>query len=174
MLYEVITATSPFPLAAALKKEFPEQVEKVARIFNFQNNFHLVEYHDKHFNERNFFYVDPDLLNIFDFEFVIGDKSNALKEANTVIISESIKEKYFGKFNPLGKEIIIDEGFPMTVTGVFKDYPRESHVHLDILTSFSSLFYIFKEQTTWLWSPCWTYVLLKKNADRNKLESKFP
>ncbi|MDF1546952.1 MAG: ABC transporter permease [Bacteroidales bacterium] len=167
-------ATSPFPLGNALKNEYPQFIQNVVRIFNFQNNYHLVEYHDKHYNEKNFFYADPSILDIFDFDFILGNKANALAEPNTVIISESIKNKYFGKFNPLGKEILINEGFPMTVAGVFKDYPAESHVHFDIITSFSSLYYVIPEPKTWLWSPCWTYILLKENTNSNNLEKNFP
>ena len=167
-------ATNPFPLAKTLLKEYPNYIKEAVRVFNFENNFHLVEYHDKHFNEKNFYYTDPSILNIFDFEFIEGSRKNALTGANTVIISESIKTKYFGKFSPIGKEILIDEGFPMTVTGVFKDYPNQSHIKFDIITSFSSLYYIIEEPKTWLWSPCWTYILLNESNKSEKLESKFP
>jgi len=166
-------ATNPFPLAKALLKEYPNYIKDAVRIFNFENNFHLAEYHDKHFNEKNFYYSDPSILNVFDFKFIEGSRKNALKGANTVIISESIKTKYFGKFSPIGKEILIDEGFPMTITGVFKNFPKQSHITPDILTSFSSLYYIIKEPKTWLWSPCWTYILLNKDTDPKKLDAKF-
>jgi len=52
-------ATNPFPLSKALLKEYPTMIEQAVRVFNFQNNFHLAEYHDKHFNEKNFYYTDP-------------------------------------------------------------------------------------------------------------------
>ncbi len=167
-------ATNPFPLAGALLKEFPDLVEQSVRLFNFQNNSHLVEYHDKHFNEKNFYYTDANIIDVFDFEFVLGNKQNILTEANTLIISQSIKEKYFGEFNPIGKSMSIDEGLPMKVTGVFKDFPEQSHVHPEILTLFSSFYSFNKEPDNWLWAPCWTYVLLKEKIKPNDLEKKFP
>ncbi len=167
-------ATTPFPLAKKLLSEFPNYIDDAVRIFNFENNFHLVEYHDKHFNEKNFYYSDPSLINIFDFKFVEGSEKNALKSANTVIISESIKKKYFGKFSPIGKEILIDEGFPMTITGVFKDFPNQSHFNPEIITSLSSFYMITKEPETWLWSPCWTYILLNEGTNPEKLIKELP
>jgi putative ABC transport system permease protein len=167
-------ATTPFPLAKALLKEFPNYIDEAVRVFNFENNFHLVEYHDKHFNEKNFYYADPSIINVLDFQFVEGSEKNALKSTNTVIISESIKQKYFGKFSPIGKEILIDEGFPMTITGVYKDFPRQSHFRPEVITSLSSFYVFFPEPETWMWSPCWTYILLNKGIDPKKLEAKLP
>ena len=167
-------ATNPFPLAGALLKEFPDQIEKTVRLFNFQNNSHLVKYHDKHFNEKNFFYTDSSIIDVFDFQFVLGNKESAFAKANTGIISQSIKEKYFGEFNPIGKAMVIDDGIPIIITGVFKDFPEQSHFHPEILTLFSSFYSFIKEPETWLWSPCWTYVLLKKKVHLNELGKRFP
>ena len=167
-------AVNPFPMAAALMKEFPQEIENACRVFNFQNNYHMVEYNGKRFNEKNFFYADSSILKIFDFDFLIGRSENLMTKPNTVIISESFREKYFGDYNPIGKEVIIDDVVPFVVEGVFKDFPQQSHVHIDVLTPLSSFFTIIKEPETWLWSPCWTYILLKKGVDSKKFGKKFP
>lgn len=167
-------ATTPFPLASALKQEFKAEIKEVARLFNFQNNFHLIEYNDKHFNEKYFYYADSTIIDVFDFNFIRGSRKQALVGANTVIISQSISEKYFGNSNPVGKEILINEGFPMTITAVFKEIPKQSHLKLDIITSFKSLYKIMEEPQTWLWSPCWTYVLLNDDTAISKVEKKLP
>lgn len=168
-------ATTPFPLASSLSKEYPEYIKSTARIFNFQKPFHLIEYKDKVYNEKNFFYADESILEIFDFEFITGKKDNVFKSENPVIISQSMKEKYFGKYNPIGKEIIVEEGFKYKVTGVFKDFPVQSHLHLDFVIPMSSLTEILgKEPQTWLWNACWTYALIKPNANTTKLTKKLP
>jgi len=167
-------ATNSFPLAGAITKEFPDFVEQSVRLFNFQNNSHLVEYHDKHFNEKNFYYTDSTITKVFDFEFILGNKDSALQKPKTLIISQSIKEKYFGEFDPIGKPMSIDEGLPMIVTGVFKDFPEQSHVHPEILTLFSSYYSFNQEPDNWLWNPCWTYILLKDKIEPEYLEKKFP
>ena len=167
-------ASNPFPMAAALKNEFPEYIECTGRIFNLHNNLHLVQYNNKRFTEKNFYYVDSTILNIFDIQLISGDSKMALKKPGTVIISEKIKEKYFGDYNPIGKEIIIDEGFPIEVVGVFKDLPAQSHIHFDILTPISTFFSNLKEPDTWLWNFCWTYITVKDSTYKQKIEKEFP
>jgi putative ABC transport system permease protein len=167
-------ATNPFPLSKALMNEFPDFVEESVRLFNFETNFHLVEYHNKHFNEKNFFYTDSNFLNVFDIQIIVGKKENALKQANSVLISQNIRKKYFGEFNPIGKTILVDEVLPLVVTGVFEDFPEQSHFHPQILTPISSLNSFMQEPNTWLWSPCWTYILLKEQVNAENVEKKFP
>jgi putative ABC transport system permease protein len=60
------------------------------------------------------------------------------------------------------------------VEGVFRDFPSESHVHFDIISSMSSFFSMMKEPDTWLWSPCWTYILIKDKIAPKEIEQKFP
>ncbi|MFN8254694.1 MAG: ABC transporter permease [Bacteroidales bacterium] len=167
-------AANPFPLAKTLALEYPGIIESTVRLFNFQNNFHLVEYRDKHFNEKNFFYTDSTITAIFDFTFLNGSIDSALKSPNTVIISESIKEKYFGSYNPIGKKLVVDEVLTLEITGVFEDFPVQSHFHPEILTPFSSFTSFMEEPDNWLWNSCWTYVLLKKDASVSNLEKKLP
>ena len=62
----------------------------------------------------------------------------------------------------------------MIVTGVFKDFPEQSHFHPEILTLFSSYYSFNQEPDNWLWNPCWTYILLKNKIEPNDLEKKFP
>ena len=64
------TAVTPWPLAEALKENFPEIVES-ARLRILFNR--LISYKDKKFYEDNFVAVDPSFLNIFSFPLVKGD-----------------------------------------------------------------------------------------------------
>ncbi|MBN1250622.1 MAG: ABC transporter permease [Bacteroidales bacterium] len=168
-------ATTPFPLSKSLLNEYPEFIESSFRIFNFQEPFQLVEYNNRNFNEKNFFFADSSILEVFDFKFVQQSKKESFFISNSVIISESAKEKYFGKYNPLGKEITVNEGIRLKVTGVFKDYPKQSHLHFDFITPISTLSNIIgNEPQTWLWNACWTYVLTKPNINKEKLEKQLP
>lgn len=165
-------ALTPFPLAQSLQKDYHELIENHFRLFNFQNPSILIEYKKKHFNEKNFFITDSAIFDAFDFEFMSGTAN--FNEINTVVISESIKKKYFGHFNPIGKELLID-GFPIKVIGIYKDLPENSHVKLDILVSFATFEYLIGYvPDSWLWNSCWTYMVLKPGKKRSDLESKFP
>jgi len=166
------SALTPYPLTENLHKDYYDLIENHFRLFNFQNPLILIEYQKKHFNEKNFFITDSAIFDVFDFEFVIG--TSGFNEINTSVISESIKKKYFGHFNPIGKELLVD-GNPIKVIGVYKDLPQNSHVKLDILVSFATLEHMIGyKPDSWLWNSCWSYIVLKPGKTPDELELKFP
>lgn len=170
------SASSPFPVAYTLKQEYPNLVEDVVRIFNFQSPRSLIEHEDNKFNERKFFFADSTFFEIFDYEFIMGDPETALDESFSVVITESVAKKYFGEENPMGKTMKFETRFPLKVTGIIKDIPAQSHYIFDFMASMASVKQMFggRLPQTWVWNPCWTYILLKKNSDPKTLEQEFP
>ena len=83
----------PYPMAAALRNEFPE-VETAARFRQFFQEA-LVSIGDINYQEAEVFHVDPQFFDIFSLEFLAGDKTTALTDPNTVVITETIAAKYF-------------------------------------------------------------------------------
>ncbi|MCP5101936.1 MAG: ABC transporter permease, partial [bacterium] len=126
------SATTPAPLGPALAAEFPG-IQKTVR---FGENGFWVCYKNKCFWERVFF-ADPDVFDVFTFPMVQGDPDTALEVRESIVISEDMRDKYFGTENPLGKIINLKEKGDFTVTGVFKTIPRNSHFRFDFLGSFS-------------------------------------
>jgi putative ABC transport system permease protein len=93
------------------------------------------------FREGNFAYAESNFFGVFTFQLKNGN-ANALKNPNSVALSESISKKYFGKQNPLGKLLTLDNQFGTTlytVTAVYKDMPENSDLQLDILFSLQTL-----------------------------------
>jgi putative ABC transport system permease protein len=170
------SASSPFPVAFTLKNDYPTMIRNVVRIFNFQAPRSFVEYQDKKFNERRFFFADSTFFEIFNYDFVKGNPKTALNENGSLVITESIAEKYFGKEDPIGKSLRFETNVELHVTGVIKDVPDQSHFKFDFIGSMSTLRKRFGGDLpkTWVWNPCWTYLLLDKNVDPKTLESKFP
>ncbi|TAD99723.1 MAG: cell division protein FtsX, partial [Bacteroidetes bacterium] len=73
------SASVPLPLCESLLNDYPELFEKGTRLFNYQLpsiNVALGEFKQ---NEKNFFFADPNFLDIFDFPLQIGDRKTALK-----------------------------------------------------------------------------------------------
>ena len=69
--------------------------------------------------------IEKSLLNVFPFDFVVGDTSKF--EPFTVIISESTAKLLFGDENAIGKILYLDNGpEPYTVAAVYKDFPENS------------------------------------------------
>jgi putative ABC transport system permease protein len=94
------------------------------------------------FNEKNVAYADTEVLNVFNYEMKAGNKTTALSDAYSVILSESAAIKYFGATDPTGKILHLrgsGDTHDYVVTGVMKNPPRNSHIPFDIFLSLSSM-----------------------------------
>lgn len=93
------------------------------------------------FRERNFAYAEGNFFEVFIFKIIQGTTS-ALKEPNTVAISQSTAHKYFGKENAMGKVITLNNQFGKTlytITSVYADMPENSDFRFDIIFSLQTL-----------------------------------
>ncbi|HSQ34398.1 MAG TPA: ABC transporter permease, partial [Candidatus Binatia bacterium] len=116
------------PLAETMKREIPE-VESVTRFTGGSRGVPVVRYQDKVFSEERFYWADPTFFDVFSTPFIKGDPRTALSQANNVVLTRSMAEKYFGAVDPLGKTINTDNRRDLVVTGVVPDVPRQSHFH---------------------------------------------
>ncbi|MFN8206927.1 MAG: ABC transporter permease [Bacteroidales bacterium] len=171
-------ATLEFPGGPALQMDYPDLVEGVVRFFNLQRSEVFFDYVKdstdiRRFNETRFFFVDSTVFDIFTFPLVTGNPQFALSKPNTIVISESTAKRYFGEESPLGKMLRLEERLDFEVTGVMKDLPSQSHFKIDMLASMSTYRQLVGGQLpkTWIWNPCWTYILLKPNVKASSLES---
>jgi putative ABC transport system permease protein len=151
------SAKSPAPLAPALLNEFP-WIQKAVR---FTKNEFLVKCNKKLFYE-DIFFADPDVFDIFTFPLAAGNPKTALKAPNSILISEKMKEKYFGDADPMGKTITLGECNDFRITGVFKNIPRNSHFRFHFLGSV--LTYRPDYHSEWGVSNYCTYILLPKDS----------
>jgi len=71
-------------------------------------------------------FADPELLRIFDFEYLYGDET-ALDDPSGVLITESMAIKYFGDTDVIGKVVTLDNEFDFSVSAVVRDLPLNSH-----------------------------------------------
>jgi len=163
-------AVTHAPLAPVLRKEFPE-IESAARILKNYNA--TVIYNQKRHIEENFYFAEPELFEIFSFKLKKGDQKTVFKYLNSVLISERIAEKYFGKEDPLGKVITLSPSSPFMVTGVYENIPENSHFTMDLVAPFE----LIKRNldSDWEnWRFTYTYILLREGTDPKELEKKFP
>ena len=98
-----------------------------------------VSYNERQFHEKRFFYSDPAVFQIFSFPVIKGDPEKALIEPNTIVLTEKMAKKYFGRVDPMGEIFSVDNDRTFTVTGIIRDIPQNSHFHPDFLASFSTL-----------------------------------
>jgi len=124
------------------------------------------------FNEKRVFFADPAIFKMFSIQFIYGNDITALAEMMTIVISESEAKKYFGRANPMGKTLYVNGGLPLTVTGVFKDMPGNSHLKCDMLTSFPDGEEYYADN--WSWPEFYTYIMLAPGTNPKSFEDKFP
>lgn len=158
------------PYAPALLNDFPNDIKMAVRVE--VNNF-LVSFDDKAFSERKVYQTDPGFFNLFSFPLVKGNANDVLKNPNSVVLTENTAKRYFGSVNnAMGKVIKLDKNMPLTVTGIAKNVPSNSHLDFDLVVPIENFTKNAGFQR-WINNRLFVYALLDKNTDKAKLESKF-
>jgi putative ABC transport system permease protein len=119
-----------------LEEQFPE-MEHVVRIFDTGNT--RIVYGERRFIEDRVFMADEDIFEVFSIPLIKGDPDTALREPNSVVVSESMARKYFGSEEPMGKQFTVRDDTLFQVTGIMRDCPPNTHFHYDFLGSYISL-----------------------------------
>ena len=164
------SSASP-PMGPAIQADYPE-VKANARLFGAS---FLVESNNEKFQENNISFADPAIFRIFSFPFVQGDPERALREPFSIVLTETIAKKYFGNDNALGKILRLNAKQPVTVTGVVKDVPLNSHFSFDMLISSSTMEKMkLIDMSEWGNFSNNTYLLIPDENAASKLQAKLP
>ncbi|MFC1725709.1 ABC transporter permease [candidate division KSB1 bacterium] len=165
-------AATPAPLAAALKDEIPEILDAV-RYFNAPVL--LIGNGEDNFYEKRIAFSNSSILEMFDFSLLKGNPETALRDINSIVLSEKMSKKYFGGENPMGKTLQINNKYVFMISGVLKDLPSNSHLKFDFLIPFRALDNM-KPDVGIRWSNLeswinfyYTYILVSKGTDINAL-----
>ncbi len=168
--------TSP-PMAEALIKDYSE-IENAVRL---DMNDCIVRYKSKQFEEDGVLFTDPSFFEIFDYTLTNGDMATALRDPYSIVLTESIAQKYFGDQSPIGKTVTLflydpdGAGAPYKVTGITPDPPKNAHFTFTMLGSFATFESINSaDPYYWFWNGFYTYLLLAENTDPAAFESKLP
>ena len=168
-------------IGKAMQTDFPEVINHT-RVVPLGTS--IITYNDKKIGEQEDLAADDGFLSMFDYPLLSGDRLTALKEPNSVVLSEKLARKVFDvrddNFQPLlGKTIVIErDSLPYKITGVLQNPPDNSHLQFDFLLSYVTL---YKGKYGWPQaeydftdSDFWHYIQLKHGTDYKVLEAKFP
>ncbi len=169
-------ATSPYALANFLKED-NSSIEKVVPLARALNADAVV-------NRKQIaisgLMTNPEFLEIFGFRLLYGDKKTALKEPNTIVLTEKTAQKFFRKGNPVGQVISLKGISDFKITGVLKTPPGKTHFEFDALGSASSIAALEKEEKILWKADDWkdiymnyTYVKLSNNNKKKELENEL-
>ena len=144
---------TPGPMAKVLTAEIPG-IKSAARISGFGDQ--LFALGDKVINEKGT-YADNELFSILQLPFKYGSATNAFKELHSVVINETMSQKFFGDANPIGKSLKINNEQEFTVTGVFKDLPKNSTFQFHWLSPMANIDH--KQPWMDMWGANWARTL---------------
>ncbi|GAB3316619.1 ABC transporter permease [Larkinella ripae] len=150
-------ASSPVPLADALKRDYPE-VETAVR---FLPTSAVVRHGEKLLQESDVYYADSDVFTVFSYAFRAGNPATALSSPNSVVVAERFAQKYFGTTDVLGKSIEFNQQ-PVRITGVIADAPSNTDLPVNALLAKQ-----FVGSRSWVEDdfPCYTYVLFREQPN---------
>ena len=160
-------------LGAAMDEDFPEIVNRVRMIPQGRQ---LITHEQQGYYTEHFAYAEPSLFEVFDFKLIDGDTEGALQQPNTVVVSQSMAEKTFGRDDPIGKTIDIGNQAGLEVVALMEDVPENSHLNFDVIVSMeqadtTSGFYQFLN--SWQSISMVTYVEMANPESEENVEAKM-
>lgn len=163
-----ITSTYGAPgngVDGAIRKRVPE-IDAVARIAGGGNT--LIANGRTSFKKVGVF-ADPELLKIFNYEFIAGNPTTALNVPNSVVITEQTAKLLFGGVNVLNKRIKYKNERDLTITGVIKDFPGNTSIKFDYILPWSFHEQVNENARIWSWASFSWLVMVKIN-DPSKVD----
>ncbi|HEY4831175.1 MAG TPA: ABC transporter permease, partial [Waddliaceae bacterium] len=161
------SSTSPKPLALTLVKDYP-QIEQMVRL-SFPRDL-LVRKDNQNIQEYHAVFADSTFFKVFTVPMITGDASTALNEPNSIVIDETTALKYFNSTDVIGKTLYIDNADNCKITGVIKDFPRQSHFHFSFIRPLHEGY--GGGETDWLSNGVHSYVLAAPGVKRAVVQSK--
>lgn len=158
----------PDDLIKLMKESIPE-FENVTRI-DFGSKT-VMEYNGEKVFESEVYKADPEIFEVFDFSLKYGDESEALVTQSSVVLSQYMAMKYFGREDVVGeifKTANSEEG--RTITGVLNEIPNNSRFKFNVLMPFDEK----DPDETRPWEPSGLmYVLLNKPVDTQEFSERL-
>src|SRR5215203_33006 len=170
-----LSAIAP-PFAPLLANDFKD-IKKISQVL--PNGLTPFRYEDKMFNEKNSYFADANMLDLFDVQMIKGNPQKALSEPFGVMLTEEVAKKYFGNDEPMNKVVKMNNQFDLKVTGIYKPFASNSHMHPEMLISFPTLMdsAVYGKQNfinNFGNNAFYTYLLLPDHYDATKLEAQLP
>lgn len=163
--------SNPYELAGELSNNFPEVINAA----NARSAFNFLSVGDEMFPQEQGIIADESFLEMFSFEFVAGNNDNVLSEPMNIAISESLAKKLFSDKEAMGNTVRLNKKHDFKVSGIFKDYPKNSHLAMDYMLPFEAYgrLYGVKKEKGWNENFTSTYVLLADAVNTDALNGKI-
>jgi len=138
-------ATTPPLLGAVLETDFSDKLTFTQICPTVGADEHLIWYNNKVVYEKEAYEVDKHFFDVFNFHFLAGSADSVFAKRGRVVISKSLAEKLFGKSNPIGKSISVQDShgeFGVSVYGVVES-PGKSSIAANIFFTAGPMEYAY-------------------------------
>lgn len=166
---------NPYVMAEEIRNNFGGDFKYVIQSsWNFGR---ILAVGDKKFNKAGM-YWEPEVIDMLSINLLKGDPALALKEPYAILLSESVATAFFGKADPIGQTMRINNKNDVTVTGVYEDFPYSSRFKETTFIMPWSLYLIENEWIKTMDDP-WdsnftqTWAQLNENADFERVSAKI-
>lgn len=160
--------TTPKCAAKIMKQDIPE-IEKAVRV-NWTISY-LLSAGNKKLSLMGTA-VDKEFLDVFDFPLLKGNPKTVLADGKSILLTASCAEKLFGKENPIGKTLVVNNTDNVIVTGIISNPPVNTRFNFEFLLSWNYLLKSEPEDENWGNNSSRNYVLLKENASFERAQAK--
>jgi putative ABC transport system permease protein len=153
---------------------FKEAVPEIEDYVRVQSTAFNIKRDDQVFNEEAL-YVDENFFSVFSFPLLLGSQKSALTDIHSVVLSEDMAKKYFGKTNIVGQTLQLNTGEkfePFVVSAVAKRSPQNSSLKIGILVPMKFAQSQYNDEQ-WFNFFLNTFLILKQGADIKAVEAKF-
>ncbi len=159
---------NPMPLSIALADDF----EGVEHSTAFSDVEALLKVDQNSFYETGI-HTDLEFFEVFTINWIIGEPSSSFKNPGSIIMTESLAQKYFGSENPIGKNIFFssddDDPIERTVTGLIEDLPSNTQLELDFIIPSYSMNNYERASTYWFDNNEYSYIKIKPGINPDDL-----
>lgn len=152
------------PVADAMQREIPGVVQTTC---SWEQK--TIFSHQAITDEETGLVADSTFLQVFHFPLVKGEPTAKLLAPHSILITQRLAEKYFGKAEPLGKIIRLDRTNDMVVAGVLADIPGNSSLQFDYLRPLPTP----ASAGSWLEVKANVFAVLNPNANFEKLRGQL-
>ena len=125
--------SNPGPLVTAFKDDMPE-VEYMAA-FTWPEDVLFIKDGQGYKEEGR--WVSEEFFEVFEVDFIEGQKENALRDRSEVFISKSMKERIFGAQKAFSETIEVNGWGQFKIGGVFEDVPKASTIRFDFVLHYA-------------------------------------
>ena len=160
------SANAPKPLGPTLVNAYP-QIEQMVRVA-LQGNI-LVKKGNESIQDHRAAFVDSTFFKVFTVTMLQGDPSTALNAPHSIVIDATTAKKYFNSTDVVGKTLYVDNSTPCKITGVIKDFPKQSHFHFSFLRPLIDSYQGDKDD--WLSNNTICYILVKPGVSKATIQS---